>query len=141
MSRLLEGGVALAFGAADAAVTAKVSGTGPGKVPWPVYLEGAGIAAGFFGGSIGIPAEARDSLLLSALALAGARVTRLAMAGKLAQGPAAWGGDGDTYPALVASGGDGMGGGFSGASRARLLGRGGGFSLYPVTQEAPGVAG
>jgi hypothetical protein len=88
----------------------------------------------------------RDTLLLSALGLAGARVTRAAIAGKLMVGPKAWGGDahgGDFMAGDIAAGGDydaSMGG--AGRSRVRALpGRGGGFSLYPVSQEAPGVAG
>lgn len=153
--RLLHGGVALGFGAADAFVSSKVAQMGPGGIPFSVYLEAAGVVAGIWGDKVGVSADVRDPLLLSALGLAGARLTRAAMANKLMAGPKAWGGD-PFYG--TSTGGDfnsvgGMYDGSGGAAQTpaiaarsvRLLpGRaavGGGYSLYPASQEAPGVAG
>jgi hypothetical protein len=135
---------AAGLGALEAAVGTR---PGPMGISAAVYTEGAGLAVGFFGGMLGIPAELRDGVLSGALALAAKRVTSAAISGKLLAGPKAWGGDGDSYPAIAGGdyGGDGLQGGgggrvFRGAG-PRLLGRGGGFSLYPVSQEAAGVAG
>lgn len=143
---MVEGGVAVGFGAADALIAAKVTGTGPGRVPWPVYFEAAGIAAGFFGDKVGIPTEVRNTAMVSALALAGARLTRVALAGRLAQGPSAWGGDfiaGASGDPSLASGGGGstplLGGG---RRNIRALPGMGGVSTWDSSAfEAPGVAG
>lgn len=151
MIRLIHGGVALGFGAADALISAKVGQSGPLGVPVPVYLEGAAIAAGLWGDKVGLSADVRDPLLLSALGLAGARLTRVAIRGQLTQGPRAWGGDLDVSADAAGRGGEG-GGGRSAAiaqlparSGVRMLpGRaavGGAFSLYPGAQESAGVAG
>jgi hypothetical protein len=131
---------AAGIGAIEAAVGAR---PGPAGISAAVYTEAAGLALGFFGGAVGLPAELRDGIMFGSLALAAKRVTGAAMTGKLMQGPKAWGGDGDSYPA-IAGGGDYMGGGGNArifGAGPRLLGRGGGFSLYPVSQEAAGVAG
>jgi hypothetical protein len=142
--RIAEGGIAVGFGAADALVTAKITTKGPGNIPWPVYLEGAGIAAGFFGEKVGLPVEVRDTVMVSALALAGARLTRVAMAGNLAKGPSAWGGD-YNLPAAAASGAGGGGntpllGG--GRRNIRALPGVGGVSTWDAGAfEQPGVAG
>jgi hypothetical protein len=140
---------AVAFGAGDALVTGKVTGSGPGGIPWPVLYEGAGVVAGFFGEKVGIPAQVRDSVLISSLALAGARLTRAALAGKLMSGPKAWGGD-HAYGGDYSSLSDGSGGGgqavLPGPARLRVMNqaRGGGFSLtgsaVPFLEPA-GVAG
>lgn len=149
MIRLIHGGVALGFGAADALISAKVATSGPFGVPVPVLLEGAAVAAGLWGDKVGLPADVRDPLLLSALGLAGARLTKVALRGQLASGPRAWGGDLDLAADAGGRGGDA---GRSGAiaqlparSGVRMLpGRvavGGAFSLYPGAQESAGVAG
>jgi hypothetical protein len=147
MIRFMHGGIALAVGAGDALVTSKVTGTGPGGIPWAVYFESAAVAAGIFGGKIGIDADVRDPLLLSGLALAGARLTRVAAVGKLMSGPKAWGGEGGDFgsaDASLASGGRGIAA-IAGRPAVRLLpGRaavGGSISLYPAQQEMAGVAG
>lgn len=146
--RMLEGSVALGFGAADALIASKVVGTGPGGIPWPVLFEGAGVAVGFFGSKVGVPVEVRDTTLIAALALAGTRLTRSALAGKLMSGPKAWGGDahgGDYF-----AGGDysdpSVGGGRATTRSIRALpgSRGGGWSVsggFVPLAEAPGVAG
>jgi hypothetical protein len=151
MVRMTEAAVAVGFGAADALVAAKVKGLGPGKIPWPVYLEGAGIAAGLFGDKVGIGTEIRDSVLFASLTLAGSRVTRVAMAGALLKGPAAWGGAGGdpTYSLSAGQGGDQLSDGAGGGTRSvRLLagrrapsGGVGGASIYPAMSEMAGVAG
>jgi hypothetical protein len=144
--RLLEGGVALGFGAGDALVASKVTGMGPGGIPWTVYYEAVGIAAGLFGDKVGLSSEIRDPLLFSALSLAGVRATRAALAGKLMSGPKAWGGHGEGGDVFGTWAGDPGSGGMAypaiAGPRVRAMpGRGGGFSVWPVTQEAPGVAG
>lgn len=140
--------MAAGFGAGDALVTSKVAGAGPGGIPWSVYYEGAGIAAMLFGGRVGIPAEVRDSVGLSAIALAGARLTRAALSGKLMSGPQAWGGDqlvgGDYSLADGSGGGAALPGAHVARIRALSAGRGGGWNttgdLVPF-KEAPGVMG
>lgn len=149
--RMLEGGVALGFGAGDALIAAKVAGMGPGGIPWPVYYEAAGIAAGLFGSKLGIPAEVGDVAMIAALSLGGARLTRSALAGKLMVGPKAWGGDahGGDYSGGYLDGGVATGGvAFATPRSIRALpgiaGRGGGWSVsggYVPLAEAPGVAG
>jgi hypothetical protein len=141
--RLLEKSVALGFGAGEALVAGKVAGSGPGGIPWPVYYEAAGVAAMLFGDKIGIQAEVRDTVGIAALSLAGARVTKAALAGKLMSGPKAWGGDGEGGDLFAADPGAAAGGG---ARSIRQLqnGRGGGWSVtgtYVPLAEAPGVAG
>jgi hypothetical protein len=140
----MEAGLAVGFGAADAAITKKVTGTGPGKIPWSVYFEAAGIALGFFGGTLGLGADVRDPVLISSLALAGQRATRYAMAGVLTN-PAGWagaGGDGgDGGPYFPAGGASVPSFRASGAGRsAGRLGRGG-YPVQIVAKEAGGVAG
>jgi hypothetical protein len=137
--QLLEAGINGAFGAADAAIAAK-AGVGPGGIPWSAYLEGAGLALGFFGGGLGVGSDIRDPVLMSALTMAGYRATKLQMAGKLFK-PKEWagvGGDGSSwdfggqtlypqFPPMLGAGGG-------------RLGRGG----YPVSTtgaEPPGIAG
>jgi hypothetical protein len=147
MIRLLHGGIALGFGAVDALVSSKVT-QAPAGIPASVILEGVGVAAGLWGDKVGLDADVRDPLLLGALAMAGARLTRAAAAGKLMAGPKAWGGD-PFYS--TSTGGDfadpGMGGARSmpAPPAVRVLpgqvARGGGYQLYPASQEAPGVAG
>jgi hypothetical protein len=144
---------ALGFGAGDALVTAKVTGTGPGGIPWPVYYEAAGVAVMFFGDKVGLPAGVRDSAGISALALLGARVTRAAVKGQLMSGPRAWGGDQGDVGGDFLSGGNGYGDNSGGgralppAAKVRLMqGQrvGGGFSIsgLPVAFSEPaGVAG
>jgi hypothetical protein len=147
--RLLEGGVALGFGAGDALIASKVSKMGPGGIPFPVYYEAAGVAAMLFGNKIGISPEVRDVVGIAALSLAGARVTRAALAGKLMSGPKAWGGDahgGDFFSADPGTGGGGPAAAFPTSRTIRALpgGRGGGWSVsggYVPIAEAPGVAG
>lgn len=142
MIRLGHGAVAVGFGAIDAVVSAKVA-QAPLGVPAPVWLEGLGVAAGWFGGKVGIDADIRDPLLVSSLALAGSRLTRVAMAGKLAQGPRAWGGDMDAAAAALPAAG-GRGSLPAGRPAVRALGPGavgGSLSLYPPLQERSGVAG
>lgn len=139
--RLLHGGVAIAVGAADALVTANVKQMGPGGIPFPVYLEAGAIVLGLVGDKVGVPSDARDALLISGLALGGARLTRVAAKGSLMAGPKAWGGD--------FTGDPGTGGAPSQQIPARpgvrlLPSRaqaGGGFGIYPATQEASGIAG
>jgi hypothetical protein len=152
MIRLLHGGVAVGVGAADALLTSKVSRRGPGGISFAVYLEALSVAAGLWGGRVGVDADVRDSLLLAGLTLGGARLTNAAAKGQLMAGPKAWGGD-PFYG--TSTGGDyGQGGMFDNAGGAPSLpapravrvlpGRaavGGGYSIYPATQEAPGVAG
>lgn len=135
----MEGGIALAVGAGDALVAAKVGGTAPGGIPWPVAYELGGVLVGIIGGKVGVPTEARDTVLLSSLALLGARGARVAMAGKLLSGPAAWGGVNTA---------DAVGGGShtmtAGAKRPQLVAaaRGGGpGGWYAPTSEAAGVVG
>lgn len=144
----MEKGVAFAFGAGDAVIAAKAPGMGPGGIPWPVYYEAAGLAVGFFGGKVGVSETTRDTVLIAALAQLGARGARVAMAGKLMQGPKAWGGAEGGYGSgdVLSPGDAGTGGAGAGAGRPRLLtagksAQGGGFSVWPVSQEAPGVAG
>lgn len=138
---MVESGIAVGFGAADALITAKVTGAGPGRIPWPVYFEAAGVAAGFFGDKVGIPTEVRDVVGISALALAGSRLARVAMAGNLAKGPSAWGGD-YTLPAATSTGGGGGGALPSSRRNIRQLPGMGGVSTWDLTaSEAPGVAG
>lgn len=152
MIRLLHGGVAVGLGAADAFITKKVAQRGPGGISWSVYLEGAAIAAGLAHRQLKLDADFADPLLLAGLTLAGARLTNAAAAGQLMAGPKAWGGDpfyGTSTGGDMQVGGmfDNTGGAPSlPAPRAvRVLpGRaavGGGYSLYPASQESPGVAG
>jgi hypothetical protein len=145
---MLEGGVALGFGAGDALIAGKVAGMGPGGIPWPVLYEGAGVAVGFFGSKVGVPVEVRDTLLISSLSLAGARVTRAALAGKLMSGPKAWGGEGDVggdYSFADSSSGGGRALPAARSIRALPGSRvGGGWSVsggFVPLAEAPGVAG
>ena len=144
--RLLEGGIAVGFGAGDALVASKVAGTGPGGIPWTVYYEAAGVATMLFGAKVGVSAEVRDTVGIAALSLAGARVTRAAVAGKLMAGPKAWGGDGEGGD-FYGDPGDGAGGGAPSSRSIRALpgsNRGGGWSVtggYVPLAEAPGVAG
>lgn len=147
--------VAVGFGAGDALVTAKVKGMGPGGIPWPVLYEGVGVVAGLFGSKVGIPPAVRDSVLISSLALAGSRLSRVAMAGKLMTGPKAWGGDsagGDFNfgdPSQATGGAALPAGSFPAAFAGRpglraLTGRGGGWSISGAQvpfAEAPGVLG
>lgn len=137
---MVESGLAVGFGAADALITAKVRGAGPGRIPWPVYFEAAGVAAAFFGDKVGITGEVRDVVGISALALAGSRLARVAMAGNLAKGPSAWGGD---YNLPAATGGGGGGQALPSSRRnIRQLPGMGGVSTWDLTaSEAPGVAG
>lgn len=152
--RLLEGGVALGFGAGDALIASKVAGMGPAGIPWPVYYEAAGVAAGLFGRKVGIPAEVGDVAMIAALSLGGARLTRAALAGKLMSGPRAWGGDahGGDYTGGYLDGSGGLAtGGVAAYATPRsiralpgIAGRGGGWSVsggYVPLAEAPGVAG
>jgi hypothetical protein len=144
--RLLEGGLAIAVGAGDAFVASKTTGTGPGKIPWSLYYEGGGVAVGLFGGMAKVPVEMRDAILLSSLTLIGVRAAKYGMAGKLfqPQGWAAIGGEGGAgFGGDGGMGGDGVGGA-AGRPGVRVLptaARGGGFSILPITQEAPGIAG
>lgn len=149
--RLLHGGVAIGIGAADALVTSKVSQRGPGGISFAVYLEAAAIAVGLWGSKVGVDAEVRDSALLSGLTLAGARLTNAAAKGQLMAGPKAWGGDPFYGTSTGGDAGDLAAGGMAGARFApappavRVLpgkvAAGGGYALYPATQESPGVAG
>lgn len=146
--RMTEGVIAALAGAGDALVTSKVSIHLPGGVPPAVAYEGLLIVGGLFGDKVGISREHADAALIAGLTLGGARVTRVALAGKLMSGPAAWGGaGGDPTYALSAgsSGGDQLAAGGAGARSVRLLaGRRagvGGASIYPAMSEAPGVAG
>jgi len=111
-------------------------------VPWPVILEGAGVGVGFFHRQLKLDADLADPLFLSALTLAGARLTRNALSGKLLQGPRAWGGAEGGVPAF---GGVAGGGALPARPAIRALPSrvavGGGFNLYPATQETAGVAG
>lgn len=84
--------VAVGVGAADALAAAKIP-QAPLGVPAPVWLEALAVGLGFWGERVGIRGQSKDALLVSGLALAGARLTRVAMTGKLAAGPRAWGGD------------------------------------------------
>jgi hypothetical protein len=102
MLRLVEGAVAVGFGAADAFVQAK-SGNGPGGVPWVVYFEGLGAAAGLFGDKIGLSREIADPLEFAGMKLAGARLSHAASSGALMQGPKAWGGAVGAYSARTAA--------------------------------------
>ena len=145
---MIEKAVALGFGAGDAVVASKVPGMGPGGIPWPVYYEAAGLAIGFFGNKVGVSEATRDTVLIAALAQLGARGARVAMAGKLMLGPRAWGGAEGGYASgdMTSPGDAGTGGAPAmSAGRPRLLAgaraQGGGFSVWPVSQEAPGVAG
>jgi len=145
MIRLVEGAVAVGFGAADAMVQSK-TGTGPGGVPWVVIFEGAGAAAGLFGDKIGVPSEMRDPLAFASLSLIGARLAHAAQAGTLAQGPKAWGGAVGGYSPNAAL--NPMPQGVLPASAAasiRLLpGRSAtqsAFSMSPTLFEAAGVTG
>ena len=151
---IIEGATAAAFGAADAAIAAKVTQKLPGNLSMAFGWELAGVAAGMFGKSVGLGREISDPVFLVALGLLGARASRLAMAGKLFQ-PGQWGQGGDGSDGTAAAGGAyDMGGGgplqlapsrvYGGARNApgvRMLGRGGSFGLYPSTTEARGVAG
>lgn len=152
--RMTEAAVAVGFGAADAFVTAKVSGAAPGGIPWPVVLEGVGLLGGLFGDKVGLGADVHQPLFFAAASLAGARLTRAAVSGKLMSGPKAWGGVGvvgnaDPMYTLSAGAADmppgSLGGG---AGSVRLLagraigGRArGGASVYPAMSETAGVAG
>jgi hypothetical protein len=143
MGRMLDAGVAVGFGVIDQMVTTKAVKKGPGNIPWGAYLEGGAVALGFFGQHVGVPADARDPLLLLGLGFAAARGTRAAMAGNLGK-LSAWGGDSGT-------GGDGDGSvmqqvASGGRGPAKQLGRGGGFGantgIYQgPLQEAAGTAG
>jgi hypothetical protein len=140
--QLMEALTASGFGAADAVIAAKVTQKLPGNIPMSVGFEAAGILVGMFGQKFGLGADIRDPIMISALALGGARAARLGMAGKLFQ-PSQWG----------SVGGDG--GGDSGyaaaasvpvlpASRApgvRRIGGRGGYGIYPYQEEMGGVAG
>lgn len=146
--RLLHGGVAIGIGAADALVTSKVAQRGPGGISFAVYLEAAAIAVGLWGSKVGVDAEVRDAALLSGLTLAGARITNAAAKGQLMAGPKAWGGDPYYGTSTGGDGGDLAAGGaparMAPASVRVLPGKaatGGGYSLFPASQEAPGVAG
>ena len=137
----MEAGLAVGIGAADAAIAKKVTGTGPGKVPWAVYFEAAGIAAGVFGGTLGLGSDIRDPILISSLALAGQRATRYAMAGVL-MNPAGWagaGGDGDSGAYFPAGGYAPPVPALTGAHRALPMGRGG-YPIGIIAKEPGGVA-
>jgi len=137
--RLVESAIAAGFGAGDALIQAKVKTKGPGNIPWGVIYEASGIAVGFFGDKVGLGADVRDSVLLASMALAGARLTRVSLAGNLAKGPSAWGGDFMSDPGGAAGGGAAV----PAHPSVRLLAGHGGDSLpgtYPV-MESPGVAG
>ena len=147
MIRLTHGAVAFGFGAADALVTSRLTKLGPGGIPFSVYLEAAGVVAGVWGDKVGLNADVRDPLLLSALGLAGARLTRATLSNKLMAGPRAWGGDylsagGDgDYSMLAAGGSPAL---VAAPGRVRLLpGRavGGSIGIYPAQQEMAGIAG
>lgn len=141
--QLMESITAAGFGAAEQLIDSKVKQTLPGGIPMGVGLEVGGILFGLFGQKFGASASLRDPIMISALALAGARAVRLQQAGKLFQ-PSQW--------AAVGGGGDGSYGGdpYSNAaagglsSRApgvRRLGRGGqGMDIYGGYAETGGVA-
>lgn len=141
--RLVEGAVAVGVGAADAFIEDK--GNGPGGVPWVVYFDGLALAGGLFGEKVGLAPEIRDPLAFGALAVIGARLTDAAQAGKLSQGPKAWGaslgayssglGAMNTPPSLPAN---------AAASIRLLPGRSASqsaFSMSPTLFEAAGVTG
>ena len=153
---IIEQLTAAGFGAADAAIAAKVTQKLPGNLSMAFGWELAGVATMLFGRRVGIGREISDPVGLVALGLLGARASRLAMAGKLTQ-PSQWGVGGD------GAGGDSFGGDtdfaagggapvqvvpssrlYGGARNApgiRQIGRGGSFALLPATTEARGVAG
>lgn len=141
--RLTEGAIALAVGAADSFVEDK--GAGPMGVPWVVYLDAVALAGGLFGEHVGLSTEIRDPLAFGALAVIGSRLTDAAQAGKLAQGPKAWGaslgayssgiGAANTPPSLPAN---------AAASIRLLPGRSASqsaFSMSPTLFESAGVTG
>ncbi len=162
---LVESLTAAGFGAADAAIAAKVTQKLPGKLSMSFGFEVAGVLAGVYGGKLGLGEKSRDPIMFAALGALGARAARLAMAGKLFQfsqwgvGGAGDGAGGDGFAlsdssGAAVSGGDGWGGGapavpfsriYGGARNApgvRMLpGRGGSFGLYPSTTEIAGTAG
>jgi len=162
MFEVVESLTAAGFGAADAAIAAKVTQKLPGNLSMSFGFEVAGVLAGVYGGKLGLGEKSRDPIMFAALGALGARAARLAMAGKLFQF-SQWGvggeqgGDGgmsDGSGAAAAAGGDGWGGGapavpfarvYGGARNApgvrQLPGRGGSFGIYPSTTEAAGVAG
>lgn len=162
---LVESLTAAGFGAADAAIAAKVTQKLPGNLSMSFGWEIAGVLAGVYGNKVGLGEKTRDPIMFAALGALGARAARLAMAGKLLQ-PSQWGvggagdgigGDGGMSDGsgAAASGGDAFGGpapalgavyrGPSNAPGVRLLaprgGMGGSFGLLPSTTEAAGVAG
>jgi hypothetical protein len=143
MIRLTEGAVALAVGAGDAFIEDK--GNGPGGIPWVVFFDAIALAGGLFGDKVGLSTEIRDPLAFAALATVGARLTDAAQAGKLAQGPKAWGSSLGAYssglgamnapPSLPAN---------AAASIRLLPGRSASqsaFSMSPTLFEAAGVTG
>jgi hypothetical protein len=138
--RLTEAAISAGFGAADAAVSAR-GGLGPGKMPWALYLEGAGAAAGLWGGMLKLSGEVRDTLLISSLTLLGRRATIYGMKGALTK-PALWGGIGGDGTFADTSGYDaGVAVASGGGPNARLMQARGGYPLYPASQESAGIAG
>ncbi len=143
MIRLVEGAVAVGVGAADAFIEDK--GAGPGGVPWVVYFDGLAIGAGLFGERFGLAREIADPLAFAALAVAGARLTDAAQAGKLAQGPRSWGASVGAYSHQMAAANAPAGLPAAAASSIRLLpGRSftqSAFSMSPTLVEASGTMG
>jgi len=140
MIRISGGAVAIGLGAVDAYVATKVTARGPAGVPWQVILEGGAAGAALFHRQLGIDADIADPLGISALTLIGARTMRIALAGKLMAGPAAWGGD-NTYQS------GGQQGVFAIPRNAPVLSRAAATGLSPTLaailpmQEKSGVAG
>jgi hypothetical protein len=135
---IIEGVTNLAAGAAREVIATKVTQKLPGNISMVVGYEAALVAAGLWGGAVGLGRELRDPLMMSGLTLLGARSAKLAMAGKLFT-PSEWGagGGGDNgvgapidMPSRLAPG-----------VRQLGMGRGGSFGLYPQTREGAGVAG
>jgi hypothetical protein len=138
----MESLTAVGFGAADAVVGAKVTKKLPGNISAQVALEGAGILFGLFGQKLGFGADVRDPVMISALALAGARGAKLAMAGNLFK-PGQWSSVGG-YDGFAAGGAAGavIPAGRNWAPGVRRLGRGGmgTASIYNAYPETGGIA-
>jgi hypothetical protein len=143
MIRLTEGAVALAVGAADAFIEDK--GNGPGGIPWVVLLDGVALLGGLFGEKVGLGPEIRDPMAFAALAVAGARLTDAAQAGKLAAGPKSWGASLGAYSSGVGAANLPPSLPANAAASIRLLpGRSASqsaFSMSPTLFESAGVTG
>jgi hypothetical protein len=155
MIEIIEGATAAAFGAADAAIAARVTQKLPGNLSMAFGWEVGGVLLSQFGRHVGVGRNISDPIGFVALGLLGARAARLGMAGKLFQ-PSQWGVGGEAAGGVAdyAAGGGApvalpasrLYGGARNAPGVRLLGRGGdgmggSFALYPSSTEASGVAG